>query len=120
MAGEGFTALVAEDEPLIALDTEDMLRELGASDVQIVDEIGEATSRLSGCNYGVVLFDLDLAGVSTAPLVADYVRLGCRAVVVSGTDGRPEGLDGVDVRLLTKPISPAELRGALAETGVTG
>ena len=114
----GFTALVVEDEPLIALDTEDMLRELGASDVQIVDDLGTARARLDDCHYGVVLFDLDLGGVSTAKLVSDYLDLGCRAIVVSGADGDPEGLDGVDVRMLTKPVTPESLRGALTASGL--
>ena len=114
----GFTALIVEDEPLIALDTEDMLRELGASDVRIIDHIEEAKAHLDDCHFGVVVFDLDLGGVSTETLVTDYAALGCKAIVVSGSDRAPPSLASSGVRMLTKPIKPAELRGALAETGI--
>lgn len=121
MAGPeaGFTALVVEDEPLIALDTEDMLREMGASDVRIIDRLDDARAQLGACNFGIVVFDLDLGGVSTEALVGDYAARGCAAIVVSGSDQRPAALAASGVRMLTKPINPAELRGALAETGIT-
>ena len=114
----GFTALVVEDEPLIALDTEDMLRELGASDVRIIDHIEDARAQLAEARYGVVVFDLDLGGVSTEALVTDYAARGHKAIVVSGSDREPPSLVGAGVRMLTKPIDPAQLRGALAETGI--
>ena len=118
MTDTGFTALVVEDEPLIALDTEDMLRAMGATDVHIVDEIGAAAERLGGCHYGVVLFDLDLGGMSTAKLVSDYLNLGCKALVVSGADGRDPDLADVDVQVLSKPVDPSALRSALLSCGV--
>ena len=114
----GFTALVIEDEPLIALDTEEMLRDLGASEVRIVDEFGAAQAELDDCRFGVVLFDLDLGGVSTAALARAYLDLGCNAIVVSGADDALADFEGQNVRTLSKPVTAVALRGALSETGI--
>ena len=115
--GPGFTALVVEDEPLIALDTEDMLRAMGASEVAIADDFEAARAQVRGGRYGVVLFDLDLSGVSTVPLIEACVADGGKAVVLSGTDDLPDALEGT-IRILTKPVSQTALRGALGEAGV--
>ena len=115
----GFTALVIEDEPLIALDTEDMLRGFGATDVSIVSDFGSARSQVDACRYGVVVFDLDLGGTSTEPLVQECVRMGCNTIVISGSEHPPASLAGTDVRVLTKPVNEDALRGALADSGLT-
>ena len=115
--GPGFTALVVEDEPLIALDTEDMLRGFGATEVVIADDFAGAEARLTGCRYGVVVFDLDLGGHSTAPLVRACVERGCKAVVISGADSVPDVVDEA-VPVLSKPVSRTDLRAALDEAGL--
>lgn len=118
--GAGFTALVIEDEPLIALDIEDMLIDCGARRVISAGDFAAAQERMAGpAVHDVILFDLDLGGMSTVPLVEDAVSRGIGAILISGSDALPDALSDRDIRLLTKPLDMAALREALTGVGLS-
>lgn len=117
--GAGFTALVIEDEPLIALDIEDMLIDCGARRVTSAGDFAAAQERMAGQVHDVILFDLDLGGMSTVPLVEDAVSRGIGAILISGSDALPDALSDRDIRLLTKPLDMAALREALTGVGLS-
>ncbi|MBB4659849.1 response regulator [Parvularcula dongshanensis] len=111
MPGEGPSILVIEDDMLIAMGLEDALYDVGARSVEIAGDFDTARAKLTDGTYDLVVFDLNLDGISSVPLVQDWVGRGGRAVVASGYDERNARLDSLGVTVLPKPVP----QDALAE-----
>ena len=70
----GLLALVVEDQPLIALDTESMLADIGASSVASFSSADHALVWLQSGAPGVAVLDVNLGGTSSFA-VADELSL---------------------------------------------
>lgn len=121
--------LIIEDELLIALMIEEMLRELGYTVSGVAHTMALASREFAKGNYDAVLLDINIGGRYHGE-TADHLA-GCRIpfAFVTGydylVDPRHE-----NVPVLQKPFAPAQLRilleqlvgpaaspGALAQTG---
>jgi CheY-like chemotaxis protein len=60
--------LLVEDEPLIALDAEDLLRTMGVADVVCARNVVEGMSALDGQTFHVALLDVRLGADSSLPV----------------------------------------------------
>jgi light-regulated signal transduction histidine kinase (bacteriophytochrome) len=70
---DGLGVLVVEDQGLIALDTEETLRRLGATDVRLSPTVADAEARLRGFEPDVAVLDFNL-GIGTSEAVAEALE----------------------------------------------
>ena len=107
--------LVVEDEALIAFDLEMTLQDIGF-DVDKITlcgsyDLAEKALQTKEFDYGI--FDLNLNGTFSAPLVTIAVEKGMRVVVVSGYDAATVPTDGLNVPRLIKPYEREQIEAAL-------
>ena len=112
----GMSVLLVEDQSLIALDTEDILRRLGAKDVRLSPDAPHAVSTLQSFRPDTAILDFNL-GDTTSEAVADQlVAMGVPFAFATG-DGDsvmiPRHLRSVPV--VRKPASVASVSAQLAE-----
>lgn len=110
----GKQVLVLEDEALIALTLADMLGELGCSVVGPANTAAAALERLKQVTPDLAILDVNLAGLSSAPVAKALRLLGVPFVYCTGyaepaLQIEPELL----APMLTKPIDTLELAEAL-------
>ncbi len=107
----GMHALLVEDQTLIALDTEMLLRELGADAVETFTNAEAALAWLASASPDVGVLDINLGTTSSFSVAAEMLR---RAKPFIFTTGYGEGVlipdDFMDIRIVRKPYS----RDALA------
>lgn len=115
----GRRILILEDEPLIAMDVEQLCREEGAADVIIMRSLSET----GGAGYvkerfDVAILDLLLGGTSTLDFAGELWRLGLPFVIASGYTDIDEILEAFPgVRVIGKPYAGKELMEAVAAAG---
>ena len=108
------SVLLVEDEMLIAMDLEDVLREQGVTDLTLASGYEDAAAALDGGAYDLALFDLDLEGVSSLPLVEARHGAGGATIVTSGYEDPPPALAAMGVPVLSKPVRVHDLKRAAA------
>lgn len=114
--GKGFPAnfqiLIVEDERLVALDIEDMLRDNGIAEVLWSPSIARAREIVAANeNLGAVVLDLKLSDGSGEILIAEFLARGIPVVVITGY---PEFRSAV-APVVHKPFASAQLLEALAQ-----
>lgn len=108
--------LVVEDEFLIALDIEQMLRALGAQTIDLATSISDSLAAIERTPPDLAILDLKLRTETTAP-IADVLQ--ARAIPLIFVTGYSD-LDTLPVRLrgapiLRKPVERAALASILDE-----
>ena len=110
----GGTALLVEDNLMIALDGESMLQELGFEKILIAATLDQAQSFIETADIDVAVLDYDLGGQTASPLGA---MLAARGIPFVYATGYGEGLllsgEIGNAELVHKPYSLASLRYAL-------
>jgi CheY-like chemotaxis protein len=82
---QGYSVLYVEDEPLIAMDGEAMLRELGCEKVTVVMTFEDARMAVHDNRFDLAVMDINLGGGKTSlPLVEPLKLAGTRVVLASG------------------------------------
>ncbi len=111
----GLRIILIEDNPLIALDSQDTLLQAGVAVVEIassraaIDEIINSAAT----HFDVAVTDLELGGESAVQTLDRLADSGLIVLVVSGSDhGR--GYD-ISYPILAKPHSPEQLIAAVVE-----
>jgi CheY-like chemotaxis protein len=102
--------LVLEDEPLLLLDVQDMLGELGVASVSAFPTVEAATRATDAQAFDVALLDVVIGTQSAVALALNLQLRGTSVGFVSGTDGDflPQALRSCP--LLRKPYTPAAFR----------
>ena len=116
MNGEigGLRVLVIEDESIIALLIEDMLREMGHQVGEVAPRMEDARRAAEAGSFDFAIVDVSLHGEPSYP-IADILRArGIPFVFATGY-----GADGLDpghraTPTLQKPFAPEDLRAALS------
>jgi len=110
---KGLRALVLEDEVLIALDLEQLLRDLGADDVTVAHNLNDVDP---GGAFDVAILDLMLAGQSTIAFASALFARGVPFVFATGRSDTAQLLaDLPGVPVVGKPFSSEALVRALTE-----
>ncbi|MEO0486125.1 MAG: HWE histidine kinase domain-containing protein [Pseudomonadota bacterium] len=111
----GGTALIVEDNMIIALDGSDMLTELGASHVHTVSTVADAMQVLNQDAPSFALIDVNLGDEVSFPVVERCIGLKVPLVLATGY-GASEDLTRrfPDVTILRKPYTIEHLKSALA------
>ncbi len=110
--------LIIEDEPIIALDIEALVRELGHNVVDIAATRTEALAAIEGKSPGLVLADIQLAdGSSGIDAVKDILaQMNVPVIFITAfperllTGERPE-----PTFLITKPFQPETVKAAIGQ-----
>lgn len=113
-------ALLVEDSEIIALDTEDMLLDLGYKTVTIARTCAEAFAVLDQHRPTVAVLDVNLDRETSFPVAERLAADGIPFVFATGYGMHahfPESLVGRPV--VSKPYSPDSMRRAL-EKAATG
>ncbi len=111
-------ALVVEDEVLMAMMVEEMLRELGYEVAALSTHLDQAVLLARTAAFDFALLDINLNGQHSFP-VADVVRSrGLPLVFATGYGSRILIPPYLDSPLLQKPFSLEELRRTLIGVGL--
>lgn len=110
--------LIIEDEPIIAMDIEMIVRDLGHDVVAVATTHAEAVAEAQRHQPGLVLADIQLADNSSGIEAVQEILTGLKVPVIFIT-AFPERLLTGDrpepAFLLTKPYQPATLRAAISQ-----
>ncbi len=108
----GFRTLIVEDEMIIAITLEAMLRDLGHEVVGIASRLDEAWEMVKTMDFDIAILDLNLGGDMTFP-IADFLLESNTPFIFSTGYGEGE-VDGRFVQpVLTKPYDEPALVEAL-------
>ena len=114
----GLRVLLVEDEPLIAIDGDDMLRAMGVEDVVWVRTVTEGVNALDANTFHAALLDLRLGQDSSISLAQ---RLAAKNIPFGFLTGFQDNAIPQEFRgrpLVVKPFTAAQL-GALL-SGLVG
>lgn len=110
--------MICEDEPLVALDLEQMVYEAGHEPVGPVRTFSEALEVAESVRPAVAIIDLNLAdGVTGANLARLLSERGIRIVVLSGMTTVIPALAGIPHVFLQKPVNPDAMTAVLEIEG---
>ncbi len=110
----GLAVLVVEDEFLVALDAESMIRTLGAASIEVVGTFEDAERRLTEGTYDLVLLDVNLNGQMSFPLGRIAQSRGIPVVFATGYTPHTRSLADFESGVrLAKSYTPESLTVAL-------
>lgn len=102
--------LVLEDEPLLLLDVQDMLEELGVRSIVACPTVEAAARAVNLEPFDIALLDVMIGSQTTAALALDLQARGTAIGFVSGTEGDFLPDDLKSRPLLRKPYTPDEFK----------
>lgn len=111
----GKDVLVVEDESLIVMMVEDLLRDLKTRSVQVASTVQEALDLLETRSFDAAILDIKLKRELSSPVAE---RLRERRIPYLVATGYAEYQRELGGRVLTKPYTPAQLADALASLGM--
>lgn len=113
---EGLRILVAEDEMLILLDIEGMLREFGCEIVGPVATVKAALATIRNNGLDGALLDMSLHGERITPAAEELLARGVPFVLCTGYGRESRDEPAIrDAPRLNKPFSQESLRVAMGE-----
>jgi CheY-like chemotaxis protein len=109
------SVLILEDEALVSMVIEDLLRDLGAEDVQILSEAAGGLDAASKTDFDCAILDVMLRDGDSSAVADLLAERGIPFLFSTGS-----GLDSVPERhrhrpILTKPFSDEQLQVLLLE-----
>lgn len=108
-----FSVLIVEDQALIALHIEDVVRRIGGGSIGSAAQISDALTLIETTPWDTALLDLRLALGEMAYPVADRLRAkGIPFAFVTGWDGEID-TPYSDVPVLRKPFGETEVESCL-------
>jgi DNA-binding response OmpR family regulator len=107
--------LIVEDEPIVAFEIEDILREAGFEIVGSVGSLDRALAMLTSSDCDVAVLDANLRGKSVAPVAMALQQRGRPFLFVSGYEliDLPDAFP--DAPRLGKPFEAGELIAAVRQ-----
>lgn len=113
----GLNVLLVEDQSLIAMDVEEMLRELSCADVMTAARVSQAMEMIKTTAPDLAILDLNLGHETSEAVADDLTRRAIPFMFATGySDGAgvPKRFSGVPV--VSKPMSRDSLSHALSLT----
>ena len=109
-------ALLVEDGMIIAMDTEECLRELGIEEVVIESNVRNALERLASESFDIAVLDYNLGGESSELVAEKLAELDVPFWLATGYNEMADRLEEIGARgLLVKPYGNDELSKMLEE-----
>lgn len=108
--------LLLEDNLIIAMDTEILLQELGASEVVLTSSVAEAMEALSGPPFDFVLMDVNLGDETSSKVAEAVIEAGTPFAFVTGYGETRELVSKFENPvILEKPYEGSALQRAMTE-----
>lgn len=107
------SALIVEDEPMIALDLEAILKDLGFTSTTLAMSVDRALAVLAGESFHLVLVDYKLGEETAEPVLEALARSGTPFIIVTGYS-RATFAGLTEAPILGKPVTRASLSEALS------
>ncbi|GMM93416.1 HWE histidine kinase domain-containing protein [Qipengyuania sp. MTN3-11] len=115
-AGAPECVLVVEDSMIIAMDTEECLRQLGVKEVIVDGSVSSALESLKKNRIDLAVVDYNLGSESSERVAAELVALGVPFWLATGYGEMEEKLEEIGAQgLLVKPYGKEELGNILKE-----
>ena len=112
---QGQTVLVVEDQLIIALDLEMLLRQHGASQVHVVGTADEALALIATAVPDVAVLDVNLGNSTSFPVAKELLRLRVPFIFATGYGKEADfPAEFQDIPLVGKPYSPKAIHEAIA------
>lgn len=112
---QGLRILVAEDEPLVLMEIEDMLRELECEIVGPASTVKAAVAAICQNDLDGALLDMNLRGERVAPAAEELLARGVPFLLVTGYASRAGDEPALkDAPRLHKPFSLHSLGAAMS------
>jgi two-component sensor histidine kinase/CheY-like chemotaxis protein len=107
------TALVVDDNMLIAMGTETMLKEIGIARIEIASNVADSLCLLDDSTVDIAVLDINL-GSETSVLLADALKARGPFIFLTGYSDVDTSLERhADVPSVRKPTYPQALRVAI-------
>jgi PAS domain S-box-containing protein len=110
---KGKRVLVVEDEPLLSMDTEASLREIGCEVIGSAGTLAQAKQLIAGSGFDAALLDANLAGQPVDELAVALTQRNIPFAFVTGygREALPRGFH--EALVLGKPFSKSQLRSVV-------
>jgi CheY-like chemotaxis protein len=110
----GTCVLLLEDEYLIALDAEQILKELGVQQVEIASTLSEAVDRVREGRFDIALLDVNVNGEMSFGLAQSLRQRGVPVVFTTGYELKDRDVPDIDTEFcVSKPYTSERLRQML-------
>ncbi|MBV1691662.1 response regulator [Novosphingobium sp. G106] len=119
MTANSRTALVVEDNMIIAMEAEEILRDLGYADCHVCSSVRSALQIIEDNPITFALLDMDLGTETSEDIATSLQAKGTPFIFASGYDEFPEmteELTGVPV--VSKPYTGSDIAAAIAGLGI--
>jgi len=108
------SVLLVEDQSLIAMDTEELLRSIGAEEVSIAANVATALKILTEGSPDCAVLDLNLGSSTSEDVAKELEKRGIPYVFATGyRDGVHIPADFATIPVVRKPVSQAALSSAV-------
>jgi PAS domain S-box-containing protein len=105
--------LVVEDEALVAMMMQQLLGELGFSDVVLCSRVDAAAKQIAAGDFGLAILDVNVANESIYPVADVLTAQNVPLIFITGYS--PENIEPrfPTATILQKPLDPATLKATL-------
>ena len=108
--------LYLEDEPLVALDTGEHLKDLGFCDVKVVSKLSDAVALTGEDKFDLALFDINVdKGQTSLELGHELAARGTKVIFASGNSREGREIKVRGISFLDKPFSLDQLTSMLEQ-----
>jgi CheY-like chemotaxis protein len=119
MTGNAQTALVVEDNMIIAMEAEEILRDLGYADCHVCGSVRSALQIIADNPINFALLDIDLGNETSEDIAASLRANGTPFIFASGYNEFPElGPELTGVPVVSKPYTGSDIAAAIAGLGI--
>lgn len=112
----GLAILTLEDEPIVGLALEDLLREVGA-EVYLAQHNSEVPALLQARHFDLAILDVNVHGESSYEVAGDIRSRSIPIIFATGYGSVTHPLELADCPTVTKPYSLEGLEAAAAQAG---
>ncbi len=118
---DGLSVLVVENEFLLALNLETIMRDAGAGLIELAASVADATKLIAATKFDAAILDIRLMDGDSLPLAVELIGQGVPVVIHSGHANLGHSQIVPDAVFLPKPSTPAEIvQAVLKARGVSG
>lgn len=118
---EGVSVLVVENEFLLAINLETIMRDAGAARVELAASIADAKVHIEKTRFDASILDIRLMDGDSLPLAEDLIRRGVPVVIHSGHANLGHSQAVPEAVFLPKPSTPTQIvQSVLESQGVFG
>jgi len=119
MAAIPRTALVVEDNMLIAMEAEEILRDLGYVDCHVCGSVRSALKLIADHPIAFALLDIDLGSETSEEIASTLLAQGTPFIFASGYNEYPElARELITVPVVTKPYTAGDVAGVIEKLGL--